>query len=143
MPKLAKPSEKKCILIVEDSVDFSNLLKFIVEDEGFDGIQFPVNDPDILRWAKEHKPAVILVDLALRRKAGMEYIEDLKADPETKATPIIIITGRDLGLKEIVDLRMRGIKYLRKGRVELDEIKNEIRLSAGLKARVPAASHKK
>ena len=143
MPKPAKQSEKKCILIVEDSVDFSNLLKFIVEDEGFDGIQFPVNDPDIIRWAKEHKPAVILVDLALRRKAGMEYIEDLKADPETKATPIIIITGRDLALKEIVDLQMRGIKYLRKGRVELDEIKNEIRLSAGLKARIPAASHKK
>ena len=143
MPKPAKQSEKKCILIVEDSVDFSNLLKFIVEDEGFDGIQFPVNDPDIIKWAKEHKPAVILVDLALRRKAGMEYIEDLKADPETKATPIIIITGRDLALKEIVDLQMRGIKYLRKGRVELDEIKNEIRLSAGLKARIPAASHKK
>ncbi|MBP1647291.1 MAG: OmpR [Bacteroidetes bacterium] len=143
MPKPAKQSEKKCILIVEDSVDFSNLLKFIVEDEGFDGIQFPVNDPDIIKWAKEHKPAVILVDLALRRKAGMEYIEDLKADPETKTTPIIIITGRDLALKEIVDLQMRGIKYLRKGRVELDEIKNEIRLSAGLKARIPAASHKK
>jgi DNA-binding response OmpR family regulator len=143
MPKPVKQTEKKCILIVEDSVDFSNLLKFVVEDDGFEGLQFPVDQSDIVSWAKEHKPAVILVDLALRRKAGMEYIEDLKADPETKAVPIIIITGRDLGLKEVVDLQMRGIKYLRKGRVELDEIKNEIRNSAGLKGRVPAPFHKK
>ncbi len=143
MPKTVKQTQKKCILIVEDSIDFSNLLKFIVEDEGFEGIQFPVDQPDVVNWAKEHKPAVILVDLALRRKAGMEYIEDLKADPETKGIPIIIITGRELALKEVVDLQMRGIKYLRKGRVELDEIKNEIRISAGLKARVPSASPKK
>ncbi len=143
MPKSVKPTQKKCILIVEDSIDFSNLLKFIVEDEGFEGLQFPVDQPDVVSWAKEHKPAVILVDLALRRKAGMDYIEDLKADSETRGIPIIIITGRDLGLKEVVDLQMRGIKYLRKGRVELDEIKNERRLSAGLKARVPSATGKK
>jgi DNA-binding response OmpR family regulator len=143
MPKQPRQAEKKCILIVEDSVDFANLLKFIVEDEGFDGIQFPVDQPDIVSWAKQHKPAVILVDLALRRKTGMEYIDDLKADADTKAVPIIIITGRELGLKEVVELQMRGIKYLRKGRVELDEIKNEIRLSAGLKARIPSPSGKR
>lgn len=143
MPKQVKDSLKKTILIVEDSVDFSNLLKFIVEDDGFTGIQFPVNEPNIVAWAKEHKPAVILVDLALRRKAGMEYIEDLKADPETKGIPIIIITGRDLGMKEVVELQVRGIKYLRKGRVELDEIKNEIRNSAGVKIRVATPTNKK
>jgi DNA-binding response OmpR family regulator len=143
MPKSVKQSEKKCILIVEDSIDFSNLLKFIVEDDGFEGLQFPLDQSDIVVWAKEHKPAVVLVDLALRRKAGMEYIEELKGDPETKSIPIIIITGRDLALKEVVDLQMRGIKYLRKGRVELDEIKNEIRNSAGLKVRVTAPSNKK
>jgi DNA-binding response OmpR family regulator len=143
MPKSVKQTEKKCILIVEDSVDFSNLLKFIVEDEGFEGLQFPVDQADVVSWAKDHNPAVILVDLALRRKAGMDYIEELKADDETKTIPIIIITGRDLGAKEVIDLKMRGIKYLRKGRVELDDIKNEIRSSAGLKARSPAAANKK
>jgi DNA-binding response OmpR family regulator len=143
MPKSVKQLQKKCILIVEDSVDFSNLLKFIVEDEGFEGLQFPLDREDIVTWARDHKPAVVLVDLALRRKAGMEYIEELKANAETKNIPIIIITGRDLGLKEVVDLQMRGIKYLRKGRVELDDIKNEIRNSAGLKARIPSAPNKK
>lgn len=116
-------------MIVEDSVDFSNLLKFIVEDEGYPGIQFPVTEEDIVSWAKNHKPAVILMDLALRRKGGFDYINDLQNDPATKKIPIIIITGRDLTQKEILDLQVKGVKYLRKGRVEVQEIKDEIRKS--------------
>jgi len=130
MPKAAKNGGKGCILIVEDSVDFSNLLKFIIEDDGFEGVQFPIDGEDVVGWAKEHKPATILMDLALRRKGGMEFLEELKADPETKNIPIMIITGRELPTKEILELQMRGVKYLRKGRVEMEELKKEIRDSA-------------
>jgi DNA-binding response OmpR family regulator len=117
------------VLIVEDSPDFSNLLKFLVEDDGYEGIQFPLTESDIVGWIKANTPSVILMDLALRRKGGMEYIEEIKADPATKDIPIIIITGRDLTTKEILELQVRGIKYLRKGRVEVQEIKDEIRRS--------------
>ena len=127
MPKAVKSDSKKSVLIVEDSLDFSNLLKFIVEDDGFEGIQFPVQQEDILSAVKAQHPSVILMDLALRRKGGMEYINDLKNDPATKHIPIIIITGRDLGQREILDLQMKGVKYLRKGRVEMHEIRREIR----------------
>ncbi|MCZ6775388.1 MAG: response regulator [Ignavibacteria bacterium] len=70
------------------------------------------------------------MDLALRRKGGMDFIDDLKSDRATKNIPIIIITGRELGSKEVLALEIRDVKYLRKGRVEMEEIKNEIRRSA-------------
>jgi len=129
MPRRSRESTKYPVLIVEDSPDFSNLLKFLVEDEGYEGIQFPLTETDIVGWTKDNMPSVILMDLALRRKGGMEYIEELKADPATKDIPIIIITGRDLTTKEILELQVRDIKYLRKGRVEVQEIKDEIRRS--------------
>ncbi len=128
MPRRSRQSTNP-VLIVEDSPDFSNLLKFLVEDEGYEGIQFPLTETDIVGWVKANTPSVILMDLALRRKGGMEYIEEIKADPTTKDIPIIIITGRDLTTKEILELQVRGIKYLRKGRVEVQEIKDEIRRS--------------
>jgi DNA-binding response OmpR family regulator len=127
MPRHAKVEEKKSVLIVEDSVDFSNLLKFIVEDDGIEGLQFPVHQDDILSVVKQQKPSAILMDLALRRKGGMDYISDLKSDPDTKNIPIIVITGRDLGQKEMLDFQIKGIRYLRKGRVEMHEIRREIR----------------
>ncbi len=137
MGKEAKSAQRKPILIVEDSLDFSNLMKFIIEDDGFEGIQFPVDETDVVGWAKQHKPVAILMDLALRRVGGLQFVEELKSDPETKNIPIIIITGRDLGSKEIFDLNMRGVKYLRKGRVEMEELKREIRDSALSGAKKP------
>lgn len=131
MSKEAKTNgNKRSILIVEDSVDFSNLLNFIIEDMGFEGIQAPVDVEDIVSLAKQHKPSTILMDLALRRKGGMQFIEELKADPATKNIPIIILTGRELNSKEVLELQIKGVKYLRKGRVEMDEIKSEIVSSA-------------
>lgn len=143
MPKAAKSEAKKSVLIVEDSVDFSNLLKFIVEDEGFEGIQFPVQQEDIVSAVKDAHPSVILMDLALRRKGGMEYINDLKSDPATKLIPIIIITGRDLGQKDVLDLQMRDVKYLRKGRIEMHEIRREIRTAVLGKAEAAAPASPK
>ena len=134
MSKTPRQAAKKTVLIVEDSIDFANLLKFLIEDEGADveGVIFPIEGGDIVAWVKEHAPVTILMDLALRRREGYSYIEELKADAETKGVPIVIITGRDLTQREILDLEMKGIKYLRKGRVEIAEIKKEIRQAAGL-----------
>jgi DNA-binding response OmpR family regulator len=130
MAKNVAASGRRTILIVEDSVDFSNLLKFIVEDDGYDGIQFPVQSDDITGWAQKHRPAAILMDLALGRKGGMDFVERLKADPETSSIPIVIISGRDLPFKEVMELQTRGIRYLRKGRVEMDEIREAIKTAA-------------
>ena len=127
MGKTARSEEKKSVLIVEDSIDFSNLLKFIVEDDGYNGVQFPITGEDIVTAVKELKPGVVLMDLALRRKGGLEFINDLRSAPETKDVPVIVITGRDLGQREVMDLQSRGVRYLRKGRVEMHEIRREIR----------------
>jgi twitching motility two-component system response regulator PilH len=133
MSKEPKNGEKQSVLIVEDSIDFSNLLKFIIEDMGFVGIQAPVDVEDIVTLAQDHNPVTILMDLALRRRGGMQFIEELKAEPSTQNIPIIILTGRELNSKEVLQLQLRGVKYLRKGRVEMEDIKKEILASAGTK----------
>lgn len=127
MAKQSKESKKHTVLIIEDSMDFSNLLKFVIEDEGLEGIQFPVNEQDVVSWAKDHKPILILTDLALRRKDGLDFIKDLKADPVTKKIPVAIISGRELGHREVIELQVQGVKYFRKGRADMNEIREEIR----------------
>ena len=139
MSKPAQDAEKRTVLIVEDSDDFSNLMKYVIEDMGFVGVQFPVDEEDIIGWAKEHNPAVILMDLALRRKGGMEFIEELKAESSTRNIPIVIISGRDLSSKEILELQVRDVQYLRKGRMDMHEIRQAISdaASAGKPAPTP------
>jgi DNA-binding response OmpR family regulator len=118
--------KKKSVLIVEDSPGFSELMKYVVEDEGFKGIVFPLEE-NFLHWVDKEKPTAIIMDLALNRLSGFDLIREIKANAKHKNIPIIVITGRDLDVKDITELKMHGIPYLRKGRVDMHEIHQSIR----------------
>src|ERR1041385_600388 len=118
--------KKKTVLIVEDSPGFSELMKYVVEDEGFKGVLFPLEE-NFLTWVEKEKPSTIIMDLALNRLSGFDLIRELKDHPKHKSIPVIVITGRDLGVKDITELKVHGIPYLRKGRVDMHEIHQAIR----------------
>lgn len=117
---------KKKVLIVEDSPGFSELMKYVVEDEGFLGVLFPLEE-NFIEWVEKEKPSAIIMDLALNRMSGFDLIRDLKANKKLKKTPVIVITGRDLDVKDLTELKMHEIPYLRKGRVDMKEIHQVIR----------------
>ncbi len=118
--------KKKTVLIVEDSPGFSELMKFVVEDEGYKGVLFPL-EQNFISWVDKEKPSAIIMDLALNRLSGFDLIRELKQNTKHKTIPIIVITGRDLDVKDITELKMNGIPYLRKGRVDMHEIHQTIR----------------
>jgi DNA-binding response OmpR family regulator len=118
--------KKKTVLIVEDSPGFSELMKYVVEDEGFKGVVFPLEE-NFLHWVEKEKPSAIIMDLALNRMSGFDLIHEIKAHPKHKTIPIVVITGRDLDVKDITELKMHSIPYLRKGRVDMHEIHQSIR----------------
>ncbi len=118
--------KKKTVLIVEDSPGFSELMKFVVEDEGFRGVLFPL-DQSFIHWVEKEKPSAIIMDLALNRLSGFDLIRMLKDNTKHKQIPVIVITGRDLDAKDITELKVYGIPYLRKGRVDMHEIHQAIR----------------
>jgi DNA-binding response OmpR family regulator len=122
--------KKKTVLIVEDSPGFSELMKYVVEDEGFKGTVFPLEE-NFLSWVDKEKPSAIIMDLALNRLSGFDLIREIKANAKHKNIPIIVITGRDLDIKDITELKMHGIPYLRKGRVDMHEIHQAIRNIVG------------
>ncbi len=118
--------KKKTVLIVEDSPGFSELMKFVVEDEGYRGVLFPL-EQNFISWVDKEKPSAIIMDLALNRLSGFDLIRELKQHTKHKTIPVIVITGRDLDVKDITELKMHGIPYLRKGRVDMHEIHQIIR----------------
>jgi DNA-binding response OmpR family regulator len=118
--------KKKTVLIVEDSPGFSELMKYVVEDEGYRGVVFPLEE-NFIHWVDKEKPSAIIMDLALNRLSGFDLIREIKANTKHKNIPIIVITGRDLDVKDITELKIHGIPYLRKGRVDMHEIHQAIR----------------
>ena len=83
----------KKILVVEDDKDLISLIKFNLKSEGFNVLLSP-NGEDGLFTAKEEKPDLILLDWMLPILSGIEVLQSLKNNKDTKSIPVIFITAK-------------------------------------------------
>ena len=85
-------ADQKEILIVDDSEANVVFLSQIVEDLGH---QFRVarNGKEANTAIQERRPNLVLLDLMMPRKGGISVFQEMKADPDLKEIPIIIVTG--------------------------------------------------
>lgn len=76
--------------------------------------------------AKEEKPALIVLDLILPKKSGVEVIQELKSDPETKDIPVIVVSALG-GEEDIRKLKGLGaVDYLVKATSSFKEVTDAI-----------------
>jgi CheY-like chemotaxis protein len=79
-------------LIVEDDPDTLALEKEILEDAGFI-VLTANNGEDGIRFARERRPSVILLDLALPTASGFDVLKTLKSSPVTANIPVLLISA--------------------------------------------------
>jgi two-component system cell cycle response regulator DivK len=80
------------ILIVEDDEDSRYVYGIVLEDHGF-SVAMARSGDDGLRLARETRPHAILMDVSIPGMDGWTVTQRLKADPETRDIPVIIITA--------------------------------------------------
>ena len=84
---------KANILIVEDEEALTLLLRYNLEAEGYGVETVPRGDEaDLL--LKERAPDLVILDWMLPGLSGIELCRRLRARPETKQLPIIMLTAR-------------------------------------------------
>ena len=83
------------ILIVEDNMDNYELVRFVLERNGYD-VFLAVNGRDGVDAARLQKPDLILMDLALPEMDGWDASARIKQDPETKHIPLVALTVHTL-----------------------------------------------
>jgi signal transduction histidine kinase/DNA-binding response OmpR family regulator len=83
---------KKTLLIVDDDAASRYLLNGVLAASGFRVAESATGEEG-LRIAREQKPAVVILDLAMPGLSGFEVLEQLKEDAETNGIPVIIHTS--------------------------------------------------
>jgi putative two-component system response regulator len=91
------------ILIVDDETSARFALVMLLGREGFE-VRDASDGPAALDLCASFRPDLILLDIVMPYMDGFEVCRHVKATPETRLTPIILITG----LSETED-RIRGI----------------------------------
>ncbi len=81
------------ILVVEDEEALTTLLRYNLDAEGYD-VETVMRGDDADTRLKEHIPDLIVLDWMLPGLSGIELCRRLRARPETKQVPIIMLTAR-------------------------------------------------
>ena len=87
-------AREKSILIIEDDLVFSKVLRKVVESKGYKALSTDTGMQG-LTLAKLHYPDAILLDLGLPDIDGKQVLEQLKFNLNTRHIPVHIISGRD------------------------------------------------
>jgi CheY-like chemotaxis protein len=85
------------ILVVDDEFDTLNLAKMILERKGYLVVDVS-NGEEAIQKADSERPDLILLDMVMPGKSGLEVCKILKSQPKTKQIPVVIFTvlGRDV-----------------------------------------------
>ena len=82
----------KTILIVEDNALNMKLFDGLLQSAGYDTIQ-SIDGSDALELVKGHKPDLIIMDIQLPGRSGLEITKDLKTDEALKHIPVVAVSA--------------------------------------------------
>jgi len=130
---------KPRVLVVDDESDFIQLLKYNLENQGFD-ILTATDGVQALNAARRELPDVVLMDLMLPDLDGFSVCEILHSQPSTAKIPIIVVsaldgeyvrsrgiqTGVACCFKKPVDMKVLGESIRSNYELRLESIKLEL-----------------
>jgi CheY-like chemotaxis protein len=85
--------ETPLVLCADDDEDILALLALRLEQAGYD-VARAADGERALELARELRPDVAVLDVMMPRRSGTELIEILRADPETRAMRMVLLSAR-------------------------------------------------
>src|SRR5215212_9314303 len=101
------------ILTVDDMPENLEILRMRLETQGYEVVEACDGDEGFEK-AKELKPDLILLDIMMPKRDGISVVRDLKADPDLRAIPVILVTAKADTKDVVLGLDAGGDDYLTK-----------------------------
>jgi PAS domain S-box-containing protein len=139
---IGDPSAGYPVLIVEDDTSTREMLRRIIENQGW-AVAEAENGRAALERLGEAVPGVILLDLMMPEMDGFELVDELRRRDEWKSIPVVVLTAKDLTAEDRSRLNGHVAKILQKGAsprgYPRDELLAEVRrlVMAGIRERHP------
>jgi two-component system phosphate regulon response regulator PhoB len=123
---------KTQILIVEDERHLADTLAMNLRREGFE-VLTAYDGQDGLRQAQLRLPELIVLDLMLPIKPGLDVCKELRSGPRTRDIPILMVTAKAEESDELIGLAVGADDYVTKPyslKVLIQRIKNTLKRRA-------------
>jgi CheY-like chemotaxis protein/signal transduction histidine kinase/methyl-accepting chemotaxis protein len=123
--KVVCTNEVKRILVVDDDPVARNYAQSALEQKGY-LVAVAEGGEMALRLIKDTPPDVVLLDLMMPDMDGFSVLDKVRKDPACRDLPVIVLTAKDLTLKERSYLNTSVRKILTKSSLNKDRLLNEI-----------------
>ena len=100
----------KKILVVDDEKPIADILQFNLKKEGYD-VECAYDGNEALEMVEEFKPDLILFDIMLPQRDGMEVCREVRKKYEM---PIIMLTAKDSEIDKVLGLELGADDYVTK-----------------------------
>ncbi|MBU1046029.1 response regulator [Patescibacteria group bacterium] len=121
------------ILLIEDEAALQKTLGESLRAKKFE-VQSALDGEAGLRLAKSGKPDLILLDLILPKKHGLEVLEELRKDEATSNIPVIILTNLENVGEVEKAIEFGATTYLVKANYSLNEVIEKVEQALAKKA---------
>lgn len=98
------------ILVVDDDVELSGLLRFALNGAGYDVATAFDGEQALVRF-REHRPDLVILDVNLPFRSGFEVLDALRKHSQV---PVMMLTVRAAEEDEVHGLNLGADDYLRK-----------------------------
>lgn len=114
--------DKPRVLIVEDEPHILLSLEVLLERAGYAAISARDGEEG-LRLIRQLRPDVVLLDVMMPKRNGYEICQAVKADPELRAIPVIMLSAKGQEVEILKGLDLGATAYVTKpfGNVEVLE----------------------
>jgi len=92
----------KCILTVDDSSTMRQMIVFTLKEAGFEILEAG-DGVEALDRAKGQKLSLVITDVNMPRMDGITLVKELRALPEFRFTPILVLTT-----ESGIDMKQKG-----------------------------------
>ena len=116
---------KAKILVVEDDVDISNMLRIYFSGQGYD-VHVAPRGGDALDFTRKQLPHLIVLDIMLPDMDGYAVCKKLRTTTRTSHIPIIFLTQKDDRSDKIHGLELGADDYITKP-FDVEELRLRVR----------------
>lgn len=117
------------ILVVDNETNIQKLVKVNLAASGYDVLAAGDGETG-LRLAQRERPSLVLLDLRMPGMSGWDVLKALKADPQLKGIPVVLMTASVQHSQEERALQAGAAAYLTKP-FTIDDLVNTVKKSLG------------
>jgi len=104
---------KPKILIIDDEIHIVELIKFNLENSGYE-VDFSYDGLDGYLKIKQDKPQLVLLDWMLPNISGIDMLKKIRSDQSLSNIPVIMLTAKNMENDKIEGLELGADDYITK-----------------------------